>query len=153
MLRHNVGPKGDPDEVVLNLWAAVIDVDPVSQVDFDDCAGYGLSADELVGDDYAPTQALADVVRRSGASAMKVPSAALPGTHNLIVFGARVLNSFLREPLTPDEVPTGHLTDAGRASAEVAGHVRWFGAAHPTVEQWKSTGTYDLFDDPAASRW
>ena len=25
MLRHNVGPSGDPDEVILNLWTAVVD--------------------------------------------------------------------------------------------------------------------------------
>jgi hypothetical protein len=153
MLRHNVGPNGDPDDVVLNLWAAVLDVDHVLPVDFDDCARYGLSADELVGDDYAPTQALADVVRDSGATAMKVPSAALPGTHNLILFGVRVLNPFLREPLTPEEAPTGHLTDAARVPAEVARHVRWFGAPHTAVEQWKITGKYDLFDDPTATRW
>jgi hypothetical protein len=39
---------------------------------------------------------------------MQVPSAALPGTHNLILFGVRVLNPLLCEPLTPEEVPTGH---------------------------------------------
>jgi len=152
LLRHNVGPTGDPDEVVMNLWAATLEVDPI-RVDFDDCAAYGLSADELVGQDYAPTQALADAVRESGADAMTVPSAALPGTYNLILFGVRVLNPFLRQPLTPEEVPTGHLTDAGRAPAEVAAHVRWFGAPHTAAEQWKTTGTYDLFDDPITTRW
>ena len=115
MLRHNVGPRGDPDDVVLNLWAAVVDVEEVLPVDFDDCASYGLTADELVGDDYTPTQTLADAVRERGVAAMQVPSAALPGTHDLLLFGARVLNSFLREPLTPEEVPTGHLTDAARS--------------------------------------
>lgn len=45
---------------------------------------------------------------------MIVPSAALPGTHNLILFGVRVLNPFLRAPLTPEEVPTGHLSDGAR---------------------------------------
>ena len=153
MLRHNVGPTGDPDDVVLNLWTAVLDIDDVVPVDFDDCAGYGLTADELVGDDYGPTQALADAVRHGGAAAMKVPSAALPGTHNLILFGVRLLNPFLRQPLSPEEIPTGHLTDAARAPAEVAAHVRWFGTPHTAVQQWKSTGTYDLFDDPAATRW
>ncbi|MGO9924797.1 MAG: RES family NAD+ phosphorylase [Mycobacterium sp.] len=153
ILRHNVGPHGDPDDVVLNLWAAVLELDDVLRVDFDDCAGHGLSADELVGDDYTPTQALADAVRDSGVTAMTVPSAALPGTHNLILFGARVLNPFLRQPLTPEEVPTGHLSDAARSPAEVAAHVRWFGATHSAAEQWKATGAYELFDDPTATQW
>jgi len=153
MLRHNVGPSGDPDDVILNLWTAVLDVDAVTRVDFDDCARYGLTPDELVGDDYTPTQGLADVVRDSGASAIIVQSAALPGTHNLILFGARVLNPFLSSPLTPEEVPTGHLSDGARAPAEVAPHIRWFGTPHKAAEQWKTTGTYDLFDDPIATRW
>jgi len=152
MLRHNVGPTGNPDDVILNLWTALIDVDDPISVDFDDCATYGLTADELIGDDYAPTRALAVAVRKTGATAMTVPSAALPGTHNLILFGVRVLNPFLANPLTPEEVPTGHLSDGARPPAEVAPYVRWFGAAHSAAEQWKATGSYDLFDDPIATR-
>jgi hypothetical protein len=53
----------------------------------------------------------------------------------------------------PDEIPTGHLTDGARAAAEVASHVRWFGTPHAAAERYKATGTYDLFDDPMASRW
>jgi hypothetical protein len=99
MLRHNIGPDGDPDDVVLNLWAAVVDIDDVTRVDFADCEVYGHTVDELVGDDYKPTQAFGDAVRASRATAMVVPSAALPGTHNLIVFGVRLLHPFLWEPL------------------------------------------------------
>jgi hypothetical protein len=153
MLRHNVGPSGDPDEVILNLWTAVVDVGDVTRVDFDECANYGCTPDELVGDYYAPTQALADEVRASGASAMVVPSAALPGTQNLILFGVRVLHPFLWQPLAPEEIPTGHLTDGARIAAEVASHVRWFGTDHSALRQWKRTGNYDLFDDPFATRW
>jgi hypothetical protein len=153
ILRHNLGPAGNPDDVVLNLWTAVIDVDDPIRVDFDDCVTHGLTADELIGEDYTPTQALADAVRKSGAAAMIVPSAALPGTHNLILFGVRVLNPFLVDPLAPEEVPTGHLTDGARSPAEVAPHVRWFGASHSAAEQWKATGSYDSFDDPIALRW
>ncbi len=131
----------------------MVDVDDVTRVDFDDCETYGRTADELVGDDYSATQELADAVRASGATAMIVPSAALPGTHNLIVFGVRLLHPFLWKPLTPEEVPTGHLTDGARAAAEVAGHIRWFGTPHSAAQQWKATGTYDLFDDPMVTRW
>jgi hypothetical protein len=84
---------------------------------------------------------------------MIVPSAALPGTHNLVLFGVRVLNPFLTKPLMPEEIPTGHLTDGARPPAEVAPHVRWFGTPHSAAEQWKSTGKYDPFDDPTPTRW
>jgi hypothetical protein len=153
MLRHNVGPNGDPDEVVLNLWTAVVDIEGVTRLDFPDCEAYGCTADELVGDDYAPTQALAETVKSIGAKAIITPSAALPGTHNLIMFGVRVVHPFLWKPLMPEELPTGHVTDGARAAAEVAEHVRWFGAPHEAAEQWKAVGRYDLFDDPIAPRW
>jgi len=152
MLRHHVGPTGDPDQVRLNLWTAVIDVDAVTVVDFDDCAAYGLTGDELVGDDYGPTQALAEAVRSAGAEAMVVPSAALPGTRNLILFGVRVLHPYLWEPIDAEEDRTGHLTDAARPPAEVAGRVRWRGTPHAALEQWKKTGGYERFDDPTPTR-
>jgi hypothetical protein len=153
MLRHNVGPDGDPDDVMLNLWTAAVDVEDVARIDFDDCDAHGRTVDELVGDDYSATQALADTVQATGAQAMIVPSAALPGTHNLILFGVRLLHPYLGEPPGAEEIPTGHLTDGARSAAEVAAHVRWFGSPHASAEQWKATGTYDLFDDPLATRW
>jgi hypothetical protein len=153
MLRHNVGPDGDPDDVMLNLWTAAVDVEDVARIDFDDCDTHGRTVDELIGDDYSATQALADTVQATGAQAMIVPSAALPGTHNLILFGVRLLHPYLGEPIGAEEIPTGHLTDGARSAAEVSAHVRWFGNPHPSAEQWKATGTYDLFDDPSATRW
>lgn len=153
MLRHNVGPTGDPDTVRLNLWTATVSVDPVVQIDFDNAAGHGCTAEELVGDDYGPTQSLADRLRASGAHGMVVPSAALPGTHNLVLFGERVLHPYLWQPLAPEEVPTGNLTDGARVAAELLGHVRWFGSDHAALEQWKSTGAYEPFADPLATRW
>ncbi len=108
-LRHNVGPSGGVDDVVLNLWTAMVDFDEALRVDFDVCETYGCAPDELVGDDYLPTQALADVVRSRGATAMIVPSAALPGTVNLIISGVQ-FHPYLWKPVTPEEVRTGHLT-------------------------------------------
>lgn len=152
MLRHNLGPDGDPDHVLLNLWTATVDIDEVTRIDFDDCAKYGITVDELVGDDYQPTQALAATVLASGATAMVAPSAALPGTHNLMLFGVRFLHPYLWRPLTDDDIPTGHLSDGARPPAEVAAHVRWMGSAHTAAEQWKATGACDPFDDPIATR-
>lgn len=153
MLRHNVGPGGEVDDVLVNLWVATIDLHDVVSIDFGDADAYGCTPDELVGDDVAPTQALADRVRDSGAGAMIVPSAALPGTNTLVVFGVRVAHPYLWQPVTPDEVPTGHLSDAARPAAEVVGHVRWFHTPHAALQQWQATGGYDLFDDPVAARW
>ncbi len=65
----------------MNLWTAAVDVEDVTRIDFADCEPYGRTADELVGEDYSATQALADAVQATGAPAMVVPSAALPGIY------------------------------------------------------------------------
>lgn len=153
MLRHNVGPAGDPDDVLLNLWVVAADVDDVVDVTFDDCRTHGISPDELVGDDYTPTQALADNVRSAGMSGLMVPSAALPGANNLVLFGARVIHPYLAVPLSLSECPTGHLSDGARPPAEVAPLVRWFGTTHHALERWKATNIYEALDDPLAARW
>jgi hypothetical protein len=78
-----------------------------------------------------------------------VPSAALPGTHNLIMFGARVVHPYLRPARMAEEVSAGHLTDGARPAAEVAEHVRWRGQSHSAADQFKSTGHYQRFTDPS----
>lgn len=83
---------------------------------------------------------------------MVVPSAALPGTHNLMLFGVRLLQPYLWAPPTDDEIATGHLTDGARPTAEVVAHVRWRGTAHTAAEQWKAPGSYEPFADPVAAR-
>lgn len=156
MLRHHVGPDAaavDLDTVLLNLWAVIVDARDIVHISFDDCAGLGISPDELVGDDHGPTQDLAERLRRDGTFGIRVPSAALPGTDNLVLFGPRILHPYLQVPITPEEVPTGHLTDGARPPAEVASIVRWLGAEHSALREWQSTGTYPALDDPIALRW
>ena len=153
MLRHHVGPAGDPDEVLLNLWAVLVPEDGLVRIDFADCAAQGLDAGELVGDGYGPTQALADTMRERGAAGLIVPSAALPGTDNVVLFGARVLHPYLAEPLSPEELPTGHLSDGARPAVEVGPLVRWLGEPHPSLESWRATGAYPRLQDPLAARW
>lgn len=153
MLRHQIGPAGDPDHLVLNLWTAIIDIPDVVAIDFANCTDHGITPDELIGEDYAPTQQLADTVQQSGAPAMIVPSAALPGTHNLIVFGPRVAHPYLYPAHMTEEVPTGHLTDGARPAAEITAHIRWRGQPHSAAEQFKTTGSYQRFTDPLPTRW
>lgn len=156
MLRHNVGPGAgatEYDAVLLNLWAVIVDDGNIVHVDFDNCAALGIAPEELVGDDYGPTQELADRLRRDGAAGIRVPSVALPGSDNLVLFGPRILHPYLEVPITPEEIPTGHLTDGARPSAEVASVVRWLGTEHSALNEWRATGTYPLLDDPFATRW
>lgn len=155
-LRHHLGPDGvsAADTAQLNLWAAMIETDGVVPVAFDDCEDHGITPDELVGDDgYAPTQALADRLRAAGATGLRVPSAALPGTDNLVLFGPRVLHSYLATATSAEECPTGHLSDGARPAVEALPLVRWLGAPHFALEAWKRSGVYAPLEDPIPIRW
>ena len=156
LLRQQLrGPDLDrADTLLANVWAVLIDTDGCVDISFGNCAAdYGISPHELVGDDYGPTQVLATHVRNTGIPGFTVPSAALPGTNNLILFGARVSNPYGEDPVTPDECPTGHVSDGARPAREVLPLVRWKGAPHSALDTWAVTGEYRTLDDPLAVRW
>lgn len=156
LLRHQLrGPDPDhADRILANLWAVLVDAEGSVDITFDNCVSdYGITAEELVGEDYAPTQALAAGLRVAGVPGFRVPSAALPGTDNLILFGPRVVHPYLEVPVAPEECPTGHLSDGARPAREVLPLVRWKGAPHSALDVWVATGTYEKLDDPLAVRW
>ena len=153
MLRHNVGPTGKADTVMLDLWVVRASIDDALQITFENCPTYGISPDDLVGEDYRPTQTLAARLLSAGHDAFVVPSAALPGTDNLVLFGTRVIHPYVDDPITPDEVPTGHLTDGARAPDEVGALVRWIGDPHSALEEWRRTEAVPRLQDPFATRW
>lgn len=156
VLRHQLrGPDLDrADTILANLWAVLVDAEGSTDITFDNCASdHGITPAELVGDDYEPTQALATRLRDAGVQGFTVPSAALPGTDNLILFGPRVSHPYLDVPVTPDECPTGHLSDGTRPAREVVPLVRFTGAPHAALDAWMTTGTYEKLDDPLGARW
>lgn len=156
LLRHQLrGPDPDrADMIRVDLWAVLVDTEGFVDITFDNCATvYGIMPEELVGDDYAPTQAVAARLRAAGATGFTVPSAALPGTDNLILFGPRVAHPYLGVSLTPEESPTGHLSDGARPAREVLPLVRWRGTPHSALDAWLVTRTYEKLDDPLAIRW
>jgi len=156
LLCHQLrGPDPDRADMILaNLWAVLVDTEGSVDVTFDNCTSdYGITPQELVGDDYAPTQALAAHLRDSGVTGFTAPSAALPGTDNLILFGPRVAHPYLVDPVTPEECPTGHLSDGARPAREVLPLVHWKGTTHSALDVWVASGTYEKLDDPLAARW
>jgi RES domain-containing protein len=155
VLRNHVGPAGRHDlgTLLLNLWAVLVDAGDVLDITWDRCDDFGITPEQLVADDHQATQDLADRLRAEGAAGVCVPSAALPGTQNLVLFGPRVAHPYLMAPVTPEEVQTGHLTDGARPPAELVDLVRWIGTPHDGLAQWRATGVAPVLDDPIGRRW
>jgi hypothetical protein len=153
IVRNQVGLYG-PDsvfDVVLNLWAIQVPEEGIVDISFDNCDAFHITARQLVDESYSATQDLADRLRTQGVTGIRVPSAALPGTENLVLFGPRVADDYLAHPVQPEELPTGHLTDFAHPPAELYPRVRMFGMPHESLFYWESSGTYEPFHDPAAT--
>jgi hypothetical protein len=116
------------------VWAARLDDANPVRVGFDQASDHGLGPQELVADDYGPCQQAADRWRGDGVSAVIVPSAALPGTDNLVVFGQRLAVAWLGPVTDPDlDVPSALSADRAAPPPDVVNHVCHYGTAHAGV--------------------
>lgn len=146
------GVLADVDTIRWRCWAVELDTAGLVTVDFDSAARFGLAPDELIGDDWAPCQALADRRRAAGDRGLVVPSAALPGTRNVVLFGARVASPYLITPIDPGiDVPTAQVAERSTPPEELIIFVRWHGELHAEIESWRNGNPY-VFQDPIPPR-
>jgi RES domain-containing protein len=89
--------------VRMRTWALNAPIDDLPEITFDTAELYGISASELVGDDRQACQELAARLR-ANTDGLIVPSAALPGTRNAVLFGARVAAPYLTTPVSTLEI-------------------------------------------------
>ena len=148
---HGISRPEELADLRLRMWAATTDLDGLTRVTFDDAAEHGIHPESLVAEDYTATQALARRLRASGSPGLVVPSAALPGTTNVVLFGPRILSPYLWEPIDPEQVPTAHIADAA-PPPEVYPLVRHRGTDHESWVEWMQTGRAVVFIDPPVSR-
>ncbi len=96
---HGVTDPSEAMELRARPWVASIEVpSDTLHVSFANAAHHGIAPAALVDDDWATCQRWASSLT---ASAIVVPSAALPGTENLVVFGPRVRSRYGLTPFDP----------------------------------------------------
>jgi RES domain-containing protein len=113
------------------LWVGRLGTASAVEIGFHNASSIGLTAHDLVDDDWSACQAAADRFRGADTQVLIVPSAALPGSSTVVMFGPRV-----SVPLDLDSVDDS--VDLPVAVAAVDGHgpqavlplVRWRGEAH-----------------------
>lgn len=117
-------------------WAVVIDLEGFVRVGFGAAGEHGMRPADLVATDYRPCQRLADQMRALDAPGMVVPSAALPGTDNVVVLGARVASPYsLEPPLSRLDAPASLTAEDGRPLSSLLERVLFRGERHPAI--WK----------------
>lgn len=136
------------DHIRQRVWALRLRVRGLVRLGFAEAAAHGLRPGDLVSDDHRACRRLAARLRDAGAAGAIVPSAALPGTENVVLFGARVSSPWTVEPLGPIDLPAGLTADAARPPARLVGAVRYRGDAHRGLEAWRG-GEELVFAEPS----
>ena len=105
----------------LRMWAMKVPDDGLLDLEFDE---------RWVADDWDACQDLADMLRESGARGLITPSAALPGTRNVVLFGPFSASPY-DVPVRVGEIPASITGEHGSALETLVALVRFRGQPHP----------------------
>ena len=119
----------------LRIWALEVEERGLVEVPF---------APELVADELEPCRRLADRLRAEGARGAIVPSAALPGTRNVVLFGARTAAPWQAAAVGAFDVRTSIAGENSEALVSLLEQVRFRGRRPPTTEP--------VFSEPSWAR-
>jgi len=139
-------------ELRARLWAIRVVVPELSDLTFDNAADFGLRPQDLVGDDHGPCQAFGDRCRGNPGmpKVWRAPSAALPGTRNLVLFGPRVASGYLTDPIDPEvDVPAAIAAEDGRALHTLLSHVCYVGMLNAEYQAWTQGMTFEFEEPPS----
>jgi hypothetical protein len=120
----------------IRSWVLDVPLDDLPAITFDSARDFGITADELVSDDHGACQELARRVRGQ-VPGLLVPSAALPGTRNVVLFGPRVAAPYLTEPVSAVDIPASITAEDGRSLSSLLSIVRFMGDKHAALEAWR----------------
>lgn len=149
-------PGLDPAQIRRPVWALRLPDNPVETVGFDEASEMHLDPYALVcpPNGYVQCQKLGHVyMERRDPPMLRVPSAALPGTWNLVVFGQRVLAPYIPEPLDPLlDVPAAPAAVDAQALDELVGCVRPLDQlAHAAYDAWDAGRPFEFVEPQALS--
>ena len=135
------------------LWAIRLrlDAEPFA-LTFDSAPAMGLAPRDLVADDQRACRRLADRLRVTGPSTFTAPSAALPGTRNLVVLEPHVLAPWEVVPLDELDWPGAMAAQDGRCPDGLweLVHFRGTRRRHAALAAWER-GEDFLFEEPAVT--
>ncbi len=132
--------------VQMRTWALEAPIEDLPEISFDTAEFFGISAEQLVGDDRSACQQLARRLRTQISGAI-VPSAALPGTRNAVIFGPRVAAPYLAKPVSALDIPASITADGGRPLLSLLSMVRFVGHPHAALEAWREGRQFE-FSEP-----
>jgi hypothetical protein len=143
----------DLRELRVRTWALRVDIEPLVEIDFAEAGSFGIAPDDLVSDEHFACQDLASRQRLAGVPGLIVPSAALPGTRNVVLFGERIASGYLDDPVDPlFDVPASMTADPAQPPDSLLELVRFRGMQHSAVLAWHSGLPFPFVEPDWSSR-
>jgi RES domain len=127
--------------VSTRTWALEVPLGELAEITFDTALQFAITAEQLVADDHAACQQLAGRLRDQAPGAI-VPSAALPGTRNVVLFGPRVAAPYLTRPVSAIDIPASITADHGRPPISMRSLVRFKGDPHAALTAWRQGASF-----------
>ena len=117
-------------EVRMAMWAVRLGVGRIADLgDFETAQGAGVDPDALVDENWSRCQALGRELREAGFAGVLAPSAALPDSQNLTLFGPRYSVRFDVHPALASAIPAA-VTAVGSPPHGLVASVRQRGQQH-----------------------
>jgi RES domain-containing protein len=146
MRAHDLRAEEQLRHVRARTWALRIEVDDLAEISFDSATDFGIEPAALVGDDQKACRELGASLRTS-LPGIVVPSAALPGTKNIVLFGPRVGSPYLLPRAGAVDVPASITAEGGRPLSSLIGRVRFRGTKHADLVAWLRGEPFE-FEEP-----
>lgn len=145
---HDLREPDQVREIRLGVWAIRVIVDDIRVVRYDTASSIGLSAEDLVDDDWTRCQGAAEQLRsdRAGPKVLQTPSAALPGACNIVILEPRVSIPYSFEPIDSGDLPVTLAAAGARPPTSLLGLVRYRGEEHPELAAWKRGERFELIE-------
>ena len=140
MIRHErLTTEAEVAMLRVYLWelrlheAAIVDYST-----FEKAEAAGFPPEALVDDDHERCQIEAQWLKSNKARGVLAPSAALPGTMSLTLFGPKVEVPWGTVTKLSSEVPVRRVGGQGPPPVRLVASVRQFGASHPELDAYRA---------------
>jgi hypothetical protein len=128
-----------------------VTLEEVVVLSFDNAGEFDLDPFDLVKDDYGACQEFGERCRQDPGlpKAIQVPSAALPGTENLVIFQPKVRVAYDLDPVDDVDVPATVVAEDARPLHTLLPLVRLRGMTHKAYASWQRGTPYVFLEPPS----
>jgi hypothetical protein len=152
--REDLRTEAQIEVVRQRMWVVRLQLMPpgdVFELTYDTAPNIGLTPDDLVSEDWSRCQDVAEHLRLNPdfPKIWSVPSAALPGTQNVVIFGPRVAIPYQSQVIDPGlDMPSSVVAEKTPPPEILLTLTRFRESPHAELDKWKRHEPF-VFAEPA----